>query len=125
MCASVVSARRFNATSARRPVDRAGKHLVAWPFDRQRFTGDRRLIDVGAPVANDAIQRESLAGLDDHERAGSTRSTEGHGVARARRSLMRAYVRRQIHQRADRLARAIPRRARLEPLRDRRRGRRR
>ena len=62
MRASVVSARRRVTATVERAVavDRAGKHFVAFDLlDRQRFAGDRRLVHVGASVADDAVERES------------------------------------------------------------------
>ena len=52
-------------------VDRAGEHFVAFGFlDRQRFSGDRRLVHLRVPVANNAVERKLLTGADNHQCTG-------------------------------------------------------
>ena len=118
MRASVVSRRcRVTATSS-----------APWPLmvpaktsspgalvDRQRFAGDRRLVDVGAARDHCAVERNLLAGADDHDRADRD-AIDRHelfviAVPDARLD------RREVHQGADGFARAIHA-ARFEPLRD-------
>ena len=76
MRASVVSRRSrvTRTSSAPRPLMRAGEHLVARRLvDRQRFAGDRRLVDRAVPRDDLAVERNLLARLDDDDRAGRDR----------------------------------------------------
>ena len=117
MRASVVSraaARHGNGQRAV-AVDGAGEHFVAFRlFHRQRLAGDRRLVHVGVPVADDAVERELLARADDHQRARSHALDADQPFTGA---IAHQHVaRREIEQPADRLAGAIEA-LRLEPLR--------
>src|SRR5207249_2110127 len=54
------------------PVDGAGKHFVAdRPVHRQRFAGDRRLVDETVPADHLSVERDLLPGTDGNDRAGS------------------------------------------------------
>jgi hypothetical protein len=97
-------------------VDRAGEHIVARRLvDRQRLAGDRRLIDFAVSRDDRAVERNFLARPDDDDRARrdgvDVDAPLAGGVAQQR------VGRRQVHQRADGVARALER-ARLEGLGD-------
>ena len=83
-------------------VDGAGEHFVALALlDRQRFAGDRRLVHVGTAAADDAVERELLAGLDDHQRAGLDQLDADAAIAGC---VADQHIgRREIDQLADRL----------------------
>ena len=106
-------------TTSRRPapVDRAGEHLVAGRLvDRQRLAGDRRLVHGALAGRDAAVERNLLAGPTSTVSPTRTSST-GDARTPSRRADERL-AGRQVHQRADRVARAIHR-ARLEQLRER------
>ena len=88
MRASVVS-RRYRVTrtsSALAAVDAAGKHFVTRPFvDRQRFAGDRRLVDRADARHHRAIDRNFFAGLD-HDDGARRNSLDRELFARRQQS---------------------------------------
>ena len=99
-------------------VDRSGEHLVARPLlDRQRFARHRRLVDVARRRRDATVERDLLARPHHHDVADARprRPAASMSAPSRRTSALR---RREIHQRADRAARALHR-ARLEPLRQR------
>ena len=97
-----------HGTDVERPVavDRAREHLVTEPFvHRQRFTGNRRLIDVASSRNDLAVERDlfarpdadDLADLDSLERDPRLEAAANHD----------GFGWRQVHQRADCLPRAV------------------
>ena len=100
-------------------VDRAGEHLVAGALlDRQRLAGHRRLVDVALARRDAAVERDLLARPHDDDVADARRRRPARAQAAGVASRDERFGRRQIHQRADRAARALHR-ARLEQLRER------
>ena len=98
------------------PVDGAREQRIAGRLvDRQRLAGDRRLVHRALSGDHLAVERHLLTRPDDQDRA------DRNGVDRhaplAGRVADQRLDRRQVHQRADRVARAVER-PRLEPFGD-------
>ena len=98
-------------------VDRAGEHLVAGGFlDRKRLARHRRLVDVAVARCDAAVERDLFPGPDQHRVADrDVVDRDAHFAAVAPDERLGG---REIHQRADRAARAIHR-PRLEQLGER------
>ena len=98
------------------PVDRPREDLVASRLvDRERFARDRSLVHRALARDHLAVERDFVARPNDDHRA--RREVVDIDVAFAGRVAQQRRGRRQVHQRADRVARSFQR-ARFECLRD-------
>ena len=105
---SVVSrpTRMTRTSSEPWPLIVPGKHLVTGGLvHRQRFAGDRRLIDVASPRDDLAVERDLFAGRT--RTISPTRPRPWRLASRRPSRRTHGFGGCQVHQRADRLARAV------------------
>ncbi len=113
----VAAQRRRDDLERAMPVDRSGEHLVAVPLvDRQRLARDRRLVDIAFAGHDAAVERQLLAGSHAHVVADP--DFVGRHASLLPRSHDGGFRRRQVHQRADGVTRAVHA-SRFEVLRER------
>jgi hypothetical protein len=97
-------------------VDGPGEHLVAHGLlHRDGLAGDRGLVHIRAPVQHRSVERQPLAGADQHPLSGRHAVEWDHALDLAIGDA--GLGRRQVQQRSDGGARTLHA-ARLEPLRD-------